>query len=327
MSVLPSVVRMARIGGRAARWAVGASAAAAAALLVTAGVALSGPHADLVPAAVDGVATSIAPSPTGAGVPSPSAPLSQAPASSSAAGLTSAPGESGAASSGTPSSSVPPSAGASAAATTPSTAIVEPGPAQPEYPTYAGATADAPFVSFIGDSWTWGKGATDNVGYAYLTGRLLGWTHRVLGVGGSGYVREGADKPFDDRIVPAVTGNPDVVVIQGSINERTTPTPELAVAVADTLGRLVAAAGPDTTVVVLGASYVPGLPAEDVDRINDVVRAEAARQGLLFVDVAAEVWSDPADPSIWADSYHVNDAGAQQIAQRLAPVLQAVVAG
>ena len=171
-------------------------------------------------------------------------------------------------------------------------------------------------------------GATDGVGYAYLTGRRLGWAYRVLGVSGSGYVRGGSGNvPFDERIVPAVAGNPDVVVIQGSINEGGTPSPELAAAVADTLTRLVSAAGPDTAVVVLGASQVPGMEARYVDKVNDIVRAEAAREGLLFVDVAAEVWSDPADPSIWADEYHVNEVGAEQIAERLAPVLQAVVAG
>jgi lysophospholipase L1-like esterase len=246
---------MARIGGRAARWAVAASAAATA-LLVTAAVTLTDENAGFRPA------------------------------------------------------------------------IVSPGLAGSEYPTWAGATTDAPFVSFIGDSWTDGAGATDKVGYAYLTGRQLGWTHRVLGVGGSGYVRGGAGNvPFDERILPAVSDNPDVVVIQGSINERRTPLPELAAAVEDTLTRLIRAAGPDTAVVVLGASHVPGVPVAVVDEINDVVRAEAARQGLPFVDVAAEVWSDPADPSIWSDPYHVNDAGARQIAERLAPVLEAVLAG
>ena len=215
-----------------------------------------------------------------------------------------------------------------AAASNPSTGIVSPGLAPPEHPTWPGATPDAPFVSFIGDSWTQGVGASDQGGYAYLTGRLLGWTHRVLGVGGSGYVRGGSGNvPFDERILPAVSGNPDVVVIQGSINERNTPAPELAAAVADTLTRLVRAAGPDTAVVVLGASHVPAVPDQDVDEVNDVVWAEAARLGLPFVDVAAEVWSDPADPSIWADRAHVNDAGAQQIAERLAPVLRAALAG
>jgi lysophospholipase L1-like esterase len=214
-------------------------------------------------------------------------------------------------------------AGAAAAALFVSSGLVE-----SDYPTWPGTTADAPFVSFIGDSWTAGYGATDGAGYAYLTGRMLGWTHRVLGVGGSGYVLGGhGNLSFDERIRPAVSGDPDVVVVQGSINEVGTPSTELAAAVEDTLARLVRTAGPDTTVVVLGASHVPGQPAAQVDEVNDVVRAEAERLGLPFVDVAAEVWSDPADPSIWADPWHVNDAGARQIAERLAPVLRAVVAG
>src|SRR4051794_17041129 len=318
---------MARIGGRAARWAVAASAAAVAALLVTAGVALTDDDAGVRPAAVAGAATTfpdepdaVAPSLTVP--PSSAAPAGHASAPSSTSSRRSAPA-------GTPSSAAPPTSGAaSAAASDPSAPVGDAGPAAPEYHTWPGATADAPFVSFIGDSWTYGTGTTDLDGYAYRTGRVLGWTHRVLGVAGSGYVRGGSgDVPFDERILPAVSGDPDVVVVQGSINENGTPSAELAAAVADTLTRLVRAAGPDTAVVVLGASHVPGMPARDVDEVNDVVRAEAARQGLPFVDVAAEVWSDPADPSIWADPYHVNDVGAQQIADRLAPVLRDVLAG
>jgi lysophospholipase L1-like esterase len=316
------------LGGRAARWAVTASAAAATALLVTAGIMLTDDDVALAPAAVDASVSSSAAS-SAVSSPSVTAPPSTG-AASTAAGATSAAGStSGTSSAPTSSSSRPQtSPSGSAAASDPSTAIVEPGPAEPQYVTWPGATADAPLVSFIGDSWTDGTGATDKVGYAYLTGRDLGWSHRVLGVGGSGYVRGGAGNvPFDERILPAVSGNPDVVVIQGSINERSTPSPELAAAVADTLTRLVRAAGPDTAVVVLGASRVPGVPVQYVDKVNDVVRAEAARQGLPFVDVAAEVWSDPADPSIWADPYHPNDVGAQQIAERLAPVLRGVLAG
>ena len=316
------------LGGRAARWAVTVSAAAATALLVTAGVTLTDDDPGVVPAAVAAAPSSTDASSAEPGTPSLTAPPSSVSSDSAASGSAS-PSSGPTTSAGTPSSSGPlTSAAGSAAASNPSTAIVSPGPAEPDYPTWPGATPDAPFVSFIGDSWTDGTGATDKVGYAYLTGRLLGWTHRVLGVGGSGYVRGGAGNvPFDERILPAVSGNPDLVVIQGSINERSTPSPELAAAVTETLTRLVRAAGPDTAVVVLGASHVPGVPVEYVDKVNDVVRAEADRLGLPFVDVAAEVWSDPADPSIWADPYHVNDVGAQQIAERLAPVLQAALAG
>jgi len=305
---------------------VATSAAAASALLVTAGVALGGEDAALQPATVGLSAPSTTSAEAPAAAPSVTAPPSSAvasePASTSASASTMPSREQ------TSTSALSTSAAASAAASSPSTAIVDPGLAEPEYYTWPGATADAPLVSFIGDSWTRGNGATDLVGYAYLTGRELGWAHRVLGVGGSGYVLGGSDDlPFDERILPAVAGNPDVVVIQGTINERITSTRELKPAVVDTLTRLVRAAGPDTEVVVVGASHVPGLPDADVDRVNDVVRAEAARQGLLFVDVVAEGWSDPTDPSIWKDRYHVNDVGAQQVADRLAPVLRTVLGG
>lgn len=195
------------------------------------------------------------------------------------------------------------------------------------YPVHPGARAGEPLVAFIGDSWTEGAGTTNLQGYAFLTGRELGWRYRVLGVGGSGYVRPGSGAPFGTRVDPAVAGNPDVVVIQGSVNERGTPTEELAPAVARTLDRLVEAAGPDTTVLVLGASYVPDDGDRDVDRVNRVVREAAAARGLRFVDVAAEGWTDPDDRTIWADSLHPNDRGARRIADRLAPLLRAVLAG
>jgi lysophospholipase L1-like esterase len=321
------VLGVARLGGRPARWAVAASAAATA-LLVTVGVTLTGEDTGFLPTSVEASAPTSVAEPAEPAIPSVDAPSSAAATDDAATTPQTVPQRP----SSSPSSPTsPPTASAASsappvgtAAPVPPTTIADPGP---DYPTYAGALPDAPFVSFIGDSWTYGAGATDSGGYAYRTGRLLGWTHRVLGVSGSGYVQDGAGTPFDRRILPAVSGAPDVVVIQGSINERDTAVEELAPAVADTLGRLVRAAGPDTAVVVVGASYVPEVPGTKVDRINDTVRAVAARLGLPFVDVAAENWSDPADPSIWADLSHPNDAGAEQIAERLAPVLQAVVAG
>jgi lysophospholipase L1-like esterase len=314
--------RMARIGGRAAGWAVAAVLAGTGALLIAGG--LTPDDADLRSAAVDAAAPGTDARTPGSAAPADSSSSSTSPGAV-APGTTSVPAPGSGPSSEAPPSPAPSSG--SAAAGPPAPSAAEPGPAPSDYPTYAAATAEAAFVSFIGDSWTEGTGASDEAGYAYVTGRMLGWTHRVLGVGGSGYVQPGSGAPFDERVLPAVSGDPDVVVIQGSVNERNTPVDQLAPAVAGTLDRLVRAAGPDTAVLVLGASYVPGADDEDVDRVNDVVRAEAARQGVPFVDVAAENWTDPADPAIWADPLHVNDLGARQIAERLAPVLRSVVAG
>ena len=185
---------------------------------------------------------------------------------------------------------------------------------------------EQPAVTFVGDSWTAGLGASGSDGFPALTAERLGWRYTVLGSPGSGYVMPGEDGPFGTRVGEAVAGAPDVLVLQGSVNDQAAVPEELAAAVSDTLARFREAADPDTEIVVLGASDTPGTDVAAIDRINAVLRAAAEAEGLAFVDVAAQNWSDPADPGIWADPLHPDDAGHERIADRLAPVL-ADVAG
>jgi lysophospholipase L1-like esterase len=338
---------MAAHGGHTTRWAVALSALGATALLATSAAVAPPAEPGVAPAAAGALAagTSTSPSGSSAAASSSAAPTSgvvpgasnpsgtstaSGSGSSSAIGTESAAGTAttaaapGTGSPGAPSASASGSIDAGQPVATP--AIVT--RSVPLPPQQIAGVPYVPAVAFIGDSWTAGVGATGDRSYAVLTGEQLGWENNVLGVGGSGYVRGGSGNvPFRERIEAAVRGNPDVVVIQGSINERNTPVEQLAPAVAETLTLLRQAAGRDTDVVVLGASYVPGLTRALVDRVNDTVRAEAARQGLRFVDVAAENWTDPADPSIWADRYHPDDRGYQLIADRLVPLLRSVVEG
>ena len=62
-----------------------------------------------------------------------------------------------------------------------------------------------------------------------------------------------------------------------------------------------------------------------IDQINAVLGAAAHDEGLHFVDVAAENWTDPADPDIWDDAVHPDDDGYERVADRLAPVLSNVL--
>jgi lysophospholipase L1-like esterase len=183
---------------------------------------------------------------------------------------------------------------------------------------------DNPSVVFLGDSWTEGRGATGLHGYAPRTGEALGWDYQVLGVSGSGYARPGEGSTFAQRIDRAVALDSDVLVVQGSLNERHSTLDVLAPAATETLARLAAEAGEDTQVLVLGASYNPGTPVETMDGINRTIEAAATAAGLRFVDVAALDWTDPADPTVWADSIHPNDAGHQRIADRLTELLRDV---
>jgi lysophospholipase L1-like esterase len=188
------------------------------------------------------------------------------------------------------------------------------------------AEAEIPSVTFVGDSWTEGVGARALRGYAVRTGEQLGWNHRVLGVGGSGYSVAGRGSTFAQRIDRAVAGNPDVIVVQGSLNERISNPETLRPAAVSTLARLRAAADPATQIVVLGASYTPGTAPAVIDWINASVEQAADRAGVTFVDVAAEDWTDPLQRGIWADANHPNDLGHQLIADRLVPLLRGLVA-
>ena len=182
-----------------------------------------------------------------------------------------------------------------------------------------------PVVTFIGDSWTEGVGATALRGYAVLTAEQLDWNSYVLGVGGSGYVQSGRGSTFDQRVERAVATHPDVVVVQGSLNERRTPLEELEPATLRTMAHLRSAVDDGTIVLVVGSSYTPGTDRAVIDGINDTVAAAAERAGFEFVDPAAENWTDPADAGVWADPNHPNDTGHRQIADRLAPLLESLL--
>jgi lysophospholipase L1-like esterase len=184
-------------------------------------------------------------------------------------------------------------------------------------------TDGRPSVTFIGDSWAVGVGATDQRGYAVLTGEQLGWTYDVLGVSGSGYTQGGgAGITFGERVDAAVATDADVIVVQGSLNERNSTPEALASAARTTLERLRREADPRTKILIVGSTYAPGTPDGTIDWINDAIGEAAARIGLPFVDPTAEHWIDATDPGLWADVNHPDDAGYRLVADRLARELR-----
>jgi lysophospholipase L1-like esterase len=183
-------------------------------------------------------------------------------------------------------------------------------------------TEDTPRITVIGDSWAEGIGATGLHGYAILAGQQLNWDYTVLGVGGTGYVNDGPGSTFADRIRQAVDSDPDVIVVEGSVNDRDSDTEDLTAAALRTLTQLRAQADPETQVVVIGAFQTPGYGAKTVTRINHALEAAADHAGVDFVDPVAAHWIDPTDDLLWADENHPNDVGHQRIADRLKALLR-----
>jgi len=149
-----------------------------------------------------------------------------------------------------------------------------------------------PKVLVFGDSWTFGSAATvPTLGYAYLLADLIDGETIVNGVRGSGYLKPGLDGPtFGERIAaldPALA--PDLVIIQGSINDReqgVTGYREAVTAAWDAL----TATYPGAAIVVLGpAPHV--LPVgEETARIDTDLGELAAARGWWYISPVAQHW-------------------------------------
>lgn len=198
----------------------------------------------------------------------------------------------------------------------------------PSSPSPSSAAAGSPpVVTFVGDSWTAAFGSQSGRGYAEPAAEQAGWTSHILGVDGTGYLQGAPDQTFARRIAPAAETDADVVIVQGSLNEKRSDLSELEPAARDTLSDLKAAVGPATVVLVIGASYTPGTDPGTIEEINDAIGSAADTVGVRFVDPAVENWNDPADPAIWADADHPNDAGYRLIADHVSELLEETAQG
>ncbi|WP_431802447.1 SGNH/GDSL hydrolase family protein [Microbacterium sp. bgisy203] len=190
---------------------------------------------------------------------------------------------------------------------------------------------DHPTVLIFGDSWTYGSAASDpTLGYAYIVADIAGWTTVVNGVRGSGYVKPGLDGPdFGDRIAaldPAI--DPDLIIVQGSINDRRLPATGYRAAV-DAAWDALAATYPRAQFVILGPAPQV-LPVERATaRIDRDLRAAAADRGWWYVSPIEENWITPENYLSVIDTSdlarnHPSTEGHRYLAERLAAAVAAV---
>ncbi|HEX5857410.1 MAG TPA: SGNH/GDSL hydrolase family protein [Microbacterium sp.] len=189
------------------------------------------------------------------------------------------------------------------------------------------ALPDQPRTLILGDSWTYGSAASaPELGYAYVLGHNLGWDTIVNGVRGSGYLKPGLDGgTFGERIAaldPAL--DPDLVIVQGSINDRAQGAEgyrEAVNAAWDALAGLY----PDAQIVVVGPApqVIPAQAA--TQRIDRDLGELAAARGWWYVSPIAEEWITEANYASVIDTgigrNHPSTAGHAYLASRLAEAI------
>lgn len=187
---------------------------------------------------------------------------------------------------------------------------------------------DEPRVLIFGDSWTYGSAATDpTLGYAYVLGSAMGWDVVVDGVRGSGYLKPGWDGgSFGERIAaldPAL--DPDLVLVEGSINDRRLPAEGYREAVSaawDTLSGIY----PDAAIVILGPApqVLPVEPA--TARIDADLASLAGERGWWYISPIADEWITSVNYLTVIDTSdigrdHPSTGGHAYLAERVADAL------
>lgn len=192
------------------------------------------------------------------------------------------------------------------------------------------ALPDQPRVLIFGDSWTYGSAASlPTLGYAYVLGERLDWQSTVDGVRGSGYLKPGLDGgTYGERIAALDPGlDPDLIIVEGSINDRRLPAEGYREAVSAAWDAL-AALYPAASVVIMGPAPQV-LPVEEATaRIDADLAALAAERGWWYVSPIAEEWITTENYTEVIDTtigrYHPSTAGHAYLATRLAEALAAM---
>lgn len=172
-------------------------------------------------------------------------------------------------------------------------------------------------VLVVGDSWSAGRGLDDPAGS--WPSRLEGRVH-VDGFSGSGFSRAAspcAGRAYADRVDAALrrTGaRPDLVLLQGGLNETDRPGDAIRAGVRRVLTRLHEHGVPTEDVVILGPVAAPRRAA-GVPRVEALLADEAERAGVRYLSV-----TDLELPYL-PDDLHLTPAGHREFGEAVAALL------
>lgn len=182
-------------------------------------------------------------------------------------------------------------------------------------------------VAFIGDSWTAGYAADPQKGYATLTAAAMGWTPKIYGASGSGYIRDGGSGAFPAYVgtLPA-SDTVKLVVLQGGLNDTYVQHSEERTAATDTI-TAVREKFPNADLVLVGPASPSGPSTPGYQDVDGTLRSIARTLDAGYVSPHTEKWltADNIDQYIdHTKGDHPNNAGHAYYAEKLATALRAL---
>lgn len=185
-----------------------------------------------------------------------------------------------------------------------------------------------PKVLVFGDSWTYGSAATPPTnGYAYLLAGLIDGTTVVDGVRGSGYQKPGLDGPDYLTRIRALDPSiaPDLIVIEGSINDRRENAAAFPAAVNAAWDAL-SGKFPDVPIVVLGPAPHELPVGASTARIDRDLSRLAAQRAWWYISPVQENWITPENYlrliDVGAGRRHPTNAGHEYLAEKVHDALE-----
>ncbi len=191
-----------------------------------------------------------------------------------------------------------------------------------------------PRVLFLGDSWTEGYGASKpGNGVATRLMARLGWTGYATGIGGTGYLSDGPNHEgtYLQRLLKVqqseIGGNPDLVVVQGSINDDRKGLPAISAAVAD-VEAVIHNRWPSAQVlfVLPFTPYASGTGDPYVSQLDVAMQAAVSAQKLAWISPIQEAWTTPDVVKKYINPRieHPTDAGYDYFTGKLATAVQSL---
>lgn len=179
-------------------------------------------------------------------------------------------------------------------------------------------TSTPQMTVFIGDSYTAGAGSTQGAWPDRMAPRVK-WKYENLALGGTGYLREGANRacglaecPNYRGVIPEVVKvKPSRVVVAGGRNDVLLNQDEVRASAAAFYKEL-SVKLPDAEIIALSPVWDATEPPAELAEIAESVRQAVTAVGGSYVDIGQPLAGHPELLS--EDKVHPNDAGHEALA-------------